>query len=358
MNTMIKKIAIPGHTCEWHAIVMPRCSGMFMDQLADVEDQLAMLVKRTGSVAVMRRYFLSDAANQEPLLSTVIPGPWSVVEQPPLAGCKIAAWVWIVEGAELHSYGFEHGGREHHVAVAMVRAGESPHEASRDMLLDLDCVLAGAGGSLLGNCVRTWFFVHDVDVNYAGVVSGRNEAFGLCGLTADTRFIASTGIGGRREGADMAVSLDAYSVVPLTSGQMRQISAPEYLNATAEYGVAFERATSVDYGDRRHLFISGTASIDSKGEIVHPGDIAGQTRRMWKNVDALLREAGCSWHDLAHILVYLRDPADFSVVDEMMAKRFPGIPRVVLLAPVCRPGWLIEMECMAVKAVVTEYENF
>lgn len=358
MKTMIKKIVIPGHTGEWHAVVMPRCGGMFKAQFADVEEQIATLADRSGGVAVMRRYFLSDAANQEPLLATVIPGAWSVVEQPPLAGCKVAAWVWIVEGAELRQYGFEHGGREHHVDVAMVRVGESSHEASRGMLMDLDCALAGASGSLLGNCVRTWFFVYDVDINYAGVVSGRNEAFGLCGLTADTRFIASTGIGGRRAGADVAVSLDAYSVVPLAPGQMRQISAPEYLNATAEYGVAFERATSIDYGDRRHLFISGTASIDSKGEIVHPGDIVGQTHRMWTNVEALLREGGCSWQDVAHILVYLRDPADFGVVDGMMAKRFPGVPRVVLLAPVCRPGWLIEMECMAVKAVDSGYENF
>jgi hypothetical protein len=30
-------------------------------------------------------------------------------------------------------------------------------------------------------------------------------------------------------------------------------------------------------------------------------------------------------------------------------ERFPEHPKVFLLAPVCRPGWLVEMECMAVK---------
>jgi hypothetical protein len=35
----------------------------------------------------------------------------------------------------------------------------------------------------------------------------------------------------------------------------------------------------------------------------------------------------------------------------MYRERFPGRPYVIVHAPVCRPGWLIEMECMAVKQV-------
>ena len=33
----------------------------------------------------------------------------------------------------------------------------------------------------------------------------------------------------------------------------------------------------------------------------------------------------------------------------MYDKRFPHTPKVFVHAPVCRPGWLIEMECMGVK---------
>ena len=35
-------------------------------------------------------------------------------------------------------------------------------------------------------------------------------------------------------------------------------------------------------------------------------------------------------------------------VKKMFDERFPDIPRVITLAPVCRPTWLIEMECMAI----------
>jgi enamine deaminase RidA (YjgF/YER057c/UK114 family) len=48
--------------------------------------------------------------------------------------------------------------------------------------------------------------------------------------------------------------------------------------------------------------------------------------------------------------VYLRDMGDYAVVKRMFDERFPQTPKVILLAPVCRPGWLIEMECMAVKS--------
>jgi enamine deaminase RidA (YjgF/YER057c/UK114 family) len=51
-----------------------------------------------------------------------------------------------------------------------------------------------------------------------------------------------------------------------------------------------------------------------------------------------------------HLVVYLRDTGDYEVVNELFRQRFPDIPTVISLAPVCRPTWLIEMECIAVKA--------
>ena len=51
--------------------------------------------------------------------------------------------------------------------------------------------------------------------------------------------------------------------------------------------------------------------------------------------------------------------ADYAVVKEMYDKRFPATPKVFVHAPVCRPGWLIEMECMGVKRLEnTEYAPF
>ena len=88
-------------------------------------------------------------------------------------------------------------------------------------------------------------------------------------------------------------------------------------------------------------------------------DIRRQTERMWENVEALLKEAECTFDDLGHMIVYLRDIADYAVVKSMYDKRFPDTPKVFVHAPVCRPGWLIEMECMGVKALKNkEYAPF
>ena len=43
---------------------------------------------------------------------------------------------------------------------------------------------------------------------------------------------------------------------------------------------------------------------------------------------------------------YLGRNVSINLGREMFDQRFPEMPKVILLAPVCRPGWLIEMECM------------
>jgi enamine deaminase RidA (YjgF/YER057c/UK114 family) len=173
-------------------------------------------------------------------------------------------------------------------------------------------------------------------------------------LTSETHFIASTGIGGRMADPKALVQMDAYAVDGISKEQIHYLYARTHLNPTYEYGVSFERGTYIDYGDRRHVLISGTASINNKGEIMYPGDVRQQTRRLWENVEALLAEAGCTYDEAQQMIVYLRDIADYSVVKTLFDERFPDKPKVFVNAPVCRSGWLVEMECMAVKAQTDE----
>ena len=135
---------------------------------------------------------------------------------------------------------------------------------------------------------------------------------------------------------------------------MRFLYAPTHLNPTYEYGVTFERGTVVEFGDRAHAYISGTASINNKGEVVHVGDIEAQTYRMMENVNALLTEGNFSESDIAQIIVYLRDLCDYDRVKRIISARYQQTPVVYTLAPVCRPEWLIEMECIAIKQCTNE----
>ncbi len=112
--------------------------------------------------------------------------------------------------------------------------------------------------------------------------------------------------------------------------------------------MTFERGTAIQYGDRRHLLISGTASINNRGEVIHLGDVKAQAARMLENIETLLKEGGATLDDIAQSIVYLRDVADYEIVHQYLEERLPNVPRAITLAPVCRPAWLIEMECIAI----------
>ena len=199
------------------------------------------------------------------------------------------------------------------------------------------------------NTVRTWLYCRDVDNNYAGLVMARNEFFAGNGLSTSTHFIASTGIEGQMEKPSRLVKMDSLNYTELRQGQQIYLSAPEMLSPTALYGVSFERGTRLVLGDRSHYFISGTASIDSRGQVVHPYDVTKQTERLVDNVAALLESSAGTLSDLKWATVYLRDPADAALVRSVLARRLPAeLPFVIVRAPVCRPAWLVEMECVAV----------
>ncbi|MCG8683890.1 MAG: Rid family hydrolase, partial [Desulfobacterales bacterium] len=214
--------------------------------------------------------------------------------------------------------------------------------------------LEARGLSLPAHCIRTWIFVRDVDNNYQGVVAARRELFETLNMTKDTHFIASTGIEGRHADARVKVVMDAYGVGGIGREQVTYLKAPQMLGPPCQYGVNFERGTRVDYGDRRHIFISGTASIDKHGDIVHAGDVMGQAERALANIRALLADAGAAMEDVRYMLIYLRDLGDSGQVARYFGVRYPEIPNAIFLAPVCRPEWLVEIECFAIKRVNNE----
>ncbi len=334
------------------------CHRTFLQQLNAVLDAYNQLIEQElkGSTAVFKRYFLSDASNQadDVIMSDTSDCAKSIIEQAPLDGSKIGLWAYLMTNvaSRLLPSGLcetAHGDFHHLWNASAHNTATNSEYQTRLLFNEYIMQLAQEGCTLKDNCIRTWLFVNDVDVNYPGVVRARNQVFFTQGLTQDTHFIASTGIGGRQQDAQVLTQMDNYAVAGIRREQIHYLYASTHLNRTSDYGVSFERGTYIDYADRRQVFISGTASINNKGLIEHPKDIVKQTRRMWENVGALLNEAECSFEDVGLMIVYLRDVADFQLVSELYEERFPNTPRIIVHAPVCRSGWLIEMECMAVK---------
>jgi len=150
--------------------------------------------------------------------------------------------------------------------------------------------------------------VRDIDNNYAGMVEARKKFFDDLGLTKETRYVASTGIEGKAANAGALVSMDSLSFGNIVEDQLAPMNAFENLSPTIVYGVTFERGLRVTFGDRSHLYISGTASIDKNGEILHSGNVVKQTERTIENVAALLSGQGAMLYDLAYLLCYVRNP--------------------------------------------------
>ena len=292
-------------------------------------------------MAGLRRYFLTDGPMRERLESIFSALPQrtvSLIGQPPLGGSQVAEWDF--ESPESWRW---------HTGLVADDLSLDPEGQMRQIFEKYEDLLAAEYMSVARHCLRTWIFVRDIDRNYAGVVAGRNRYFEKIGLTKDTHFIASTGIAGTHRDPHVLVSMDALAIPDVDPVTIRHLKAPRHLCPTADYGVTFERGTSFVYDGLRYTLISGTASIDNLGLIVHPGDVGRQTLRTLENIRALLAEDGTDFRHVQNALVYLRNPEDAAAVRAVLDRELPCLDYLLLHAPVCRPGWLVEIECIAVR---------
>lgn len=369
-------------TTEIHAMFKPTSNDWVnsqMERILKSAKSFMQAKQMPENALVFVRLFVSDYTNQADDIDKAVAKLYnefgkvavSIVEQAPLNGSKISAWAYFVHNKKVdsikkeivgeHGVAISHNGYEHHwdVQVFDHSVSNDPFDQTKNIFLNYEKGLNAHEINVADNCIRTWFFVRDVDVNYGGVVKARNEYFDVINLTRDTHYIASTGINGCHFDSGVCVLFDAYSIKGIEKEQVRYLQAPDHLNPTHEYGVAFERATCVKYGDRQHVYISGTASIDNKGEIVHPNNIEGQVNRTLENIQALLNSADAKLEDMSHLIIYLRDISDYQLVKNMIELQMPGVPKVMVHAPVCRPGWLIEIEGIAInRSEHSTFKNF
>ncbi len=362
-------------TEEFYFVVTPRPGGGFsgqMDQVfAQYEDTIASIGLDASSLTTAT-VFLSDSANQEAALrdhagfARMIYGDCAVtvLQQPPASG-KIGLLAYHVRrpaGAEVRMGLTVAGAKAQASALSVAaepyrftylknllsREGADAASQAED-LLGFAGQCAQSNGIALAEVVRTWLYINDVDAHYGAISDARNRVFARYGIDTRTGFPASTGIEGRSADHRDVIMLDLVAIRGLQPGQCRGMAAPGFMNPTVEYGVTFERGREVVYGDRRHFYVSGTASIDDAGRILHLGDVGRQAERAVENIAALLGNSGARLEDMRHLIVYLRDMADADAVEAVVAgSGLAAVPRIIVRAPVCRPGWLVEMEGMAI----------
>jgi enamine deaminase RidA (YjgF/YER057c/UK114 family) len=118
--------------------------------------------------------------------------------------------------------------------------------------------------------------------------------------------------------------------------------------------VSFSRGMRVELDGCVMLFISGTASVDERGETVHLGDFTAQARRTFHNIKGLLESEGADWHDVVRTTCYV---ADFRYYDQFNEVRnafyeqegLDPLPASTCVeARICRPELLVEIEAIAI----------
>ena len=303
-----------GKVGEWHVMyhVEPR-DEMFALQVGRLHRAEAVLMdgeEMQGARPVLKRYFLSDATNQRPYVDENGVCTVSYIQQPPLDGSKVALWVYMQSGTDVHADADDlgstvvcHNGYRHIWTMGITSCQGDSRRQTADILNMYESTLKSHGADITDHCIRTWFFVRDVDTQYNGLVVARRNNFQENGLTPETHYISSTGIGGNPPDPKALIQFGSYAMTGFEPGQQRYLYALSHLNRTIEYGVTFERGTLLRFGDREQVYISGTASIDNKGQVMHVGNIILQTERMWENVGELLKEGGMGYGDVMMIVV-------------------------------------------------------
>lgn len=118
---------------------------------------------------------------------------------------------------------------------------------------------------------------------------------------------------------------------------------------------SFSRGVKVFVSRQHFLFISGTASINEKGESLFIGDFEKQTKRAFYNIKKLLESQKATWNNVVKTTIYIKDIAkhyeEFNLIRNEFFKDenicvFPA--SVCVQAVLCRPELLIEMDATAI----------
>jgi 2-iminobutanoate/2-iminopropanoate deaminase len=151
--------------------------------------------------------------------------------------------------------------------------------------------------------------------------------------------------------------LEALSQAGQAPIEKRAITNHRCLNEAYAYSKpsSFSRGMRIDLNGVAILLISGTASIDERGQSVHIGDFRAQCRRTFWNITQLLASEGATWHDIVRTSCYLRDiERDYEAFNEERTLFYreqdldPVPASTGIQAILCRPELLVEIEAIAI----------
>ena len=199
-------------------------------------------------------------------------------------------------------------------------------------------------GMTFANVVRTWFYNDRINDWYAEFNAARTRFF-ESRRVFETFLPASTGIGHANPLGAALVS-GFFAMRPKTSAARAEIVKSPLQTDAMTYKSSFSRAAEAISASGRRLFVSGTASIlPDSSDVAFVGDPARQVDCAMRAALAIVESRGMTVRDVCRAIVYLKDPSYHDIWQTWL--RAQGLPpdfATELVAEVCRPEWLFEVE--------------
>jgi enamine deaminase RidA (YjgF/YER057c/UK114 family) len=229
------------------------------------------------------------------------------------------------------------------------RAHSAPRQAQR--MFESAATALAAREYTFRHVARTWIYLSRLLDWYGDFNRVRTAHYSAAGLSmaGNAAFPASTGIQARRDSEECLMDLLAIDARPSSGLCVRPVLRSTRQDGAFSYGSAFSRAVVVERRGRKTLHVSGTASIDAEGRSTHAGDAAAQYCDTLLSVAALLEKEGASLSDICQATLFVKT-AEVAATCREAARRLclPPLPAIEIVADVCRPELLVEIEAIAI----------
>lgn len=112
----------------------------------------------------------------------------------------------------------------------------------------------------------------------------------------------------------------------------------------------YSHTAAVPTGGGRLLFVAGQIALSDDGEIVSPGDMAGQSERVFELVSRALAAWDATFDDVVNIRTFVTDMAKLADYGEARSRyitRTPPTSTTVEVSRLFRPDAMVEVDVVA-----------
>jgi len=228
---------------------------------------------------------------------------------------------------------------------------EGASQQAQRMFSNAGALLKAAGYSF-GQVFRTWIYmarILDWYDNFNQVRTAFFEQEEIRRPGSKPLFPASTGIQAKSRDEECLMDLLALNVRTPGKATLKPVLQTSQQGGAFSYGSAFSRAMVLEMEGRRTVYLSGTASIDAAGETVFPDDPKLQCEQTLRCAAAVLEEQGGSLEDICSATIFFKTREVFQTYEKISRQPgFPRFPAISVIADVCRPDLLVEIEAVAI----------